>query len=751
MARAVGIDLGTTNSVVASISRGRPQVIPSATGQEDWTPSLVARQGDAFVVGLEVEAIVQSRRSAAAHSVKRLIGRRFADAEVQRMIEDSRFSFPIVEHPDHAGEIGISLDDVIMTPAEVSAQVLRTLRSDAEGTLGESVGHAVITVPAYFRDPSIYATREAGRIAGLRVQHVMPEPTAAALAYALSDDNAGASVRHVLVYDFGGGTFDVSILLIAPGSPLQVLAVDGDNFLGGDDIDWEIARRWDRTLREESGVSILDRVGMAEDGPYPWDAVSWTLKLAARETKERLAGTAPTRSVTKPGLILRDDGTTISPTWTLSRDELATIANPKVSRTFEVVERALASAHLAPEDIQDVVVVGGSTKLSGVLDQLRLMFSKAEIRNSINPMVVVGIGASQQTRMALPWTCAECGRLNEAVAERCLGCGAEADQPGHDCESCGAIFAPTDVICPNPACGTRINRPEAPVEVLSHAYRVRLVGGEWATLVDRGTPVFSSRRDAALPSPWIELAASRSGQHIELPIGQDHDDRDRDAEVIAHFEVVDAPTGIVAGQRVGVRLHLDGDRISSIEAEIEGRLFGTRRVDFGNGATVGESEAGAPESSDARQAGWYRFLAGASIMLPDRARNPGATDFLDELRNASDELRSLADDIEKAELSGDAELVQQLTESAETHMADNLPIVPTMALAALMANATDDLDARRDLQAGIEDVKQALATGDASDVGAAYSSLQAVISGVTLPDGEAKSGADANLLTRYSR
>ncbi|HUV11064.1 MAG TPA: Hsp70 family protein, partial [Acidimicrobiia bacterium] len=445
MTRAVGIDLGTTNSVVASITRGRPQVIPSATADEDWTPSLVAHQGETFVVGREVEAIVQSRSSSAAHSVKRLIGRRFADTEVQQMISEGRFSFQIIEHPDHPGEIGVRLEEQVMTPAEVSAQVLRTLRADAERHLGESVGHVVITVPAYFRDPSIYGTREAGRIAGLRVQHVMPEPTAAALAYSLGEESAGPGIRHVLVYDFGGGTFDVSILLATPGAPLQVLAVEGDNFLGGDDLDWEIARRWDRAMRDEHHVSILDGAGLSKDGPYPLDAVKWTLKLAARETKERLAGAAPSRSITKPGLILRDDGASISPTWTLTRDELASIASPRISHTFEVVERALQAAHLEASDIHDVVVVGGSTKLSGVLDQLRLMFPQADIRNSINPMTVVGIGAAQQTRMALPWTCKDCGRVNDAVALQCLGCGADADQPEHDCESCGAIFAASDV------------------------------------------------------------------------------------------------------------------------------------------------------------------------------------------------------------------------------------------------------------------------------------------------------------------
>ncbi|HSW41020.1 MAG TPA: Hsp70 family protein [Patescibacteria group bacterium] len=752
MARAIGIDLGTTNSVVASVTRGRPHVIPSGTGDVDWTSSLVARENGSFVVGREVEAIVQTRASRAVHSVKRLIGRRFADDEVQRMIGDGRFHFPVIEHPGHAGEIGIQLDDLVMTPAEVSAQVLRTLRSDAAAHLGEAVGHAVITVPAYFRDPSIFATREAGRIAGLRVQHVMPEPTAAALAYALGEDAAGTSIRHVLVYDFGGGTFDVSILLAAPNSPLQVLTVAGNNFLGGDDIDVEIARRWDRLLRADLGVSILDDIGISDRGMLPLEAVKWTLRLAARETKERLAGSAPTRSVSKPGLILRDDGTAISPTWTLSRDELADIARPYIDRTFEVVQRALSAAHLGAADITDVVVVGGSTKLAGVLDQLRLMFHGAEIRNSINPMLVVGIGAAQQTRTALPWTCAECGRTNEAVAERCLGCGAESDHPGHDCVSCGAIFAPMDATCPNPACATLLVRPEAPVEVLSHAYKVRLVGGEWETLVERGTPIQTSRREAAAPSRWVELRASRTGQRIELPIGQDHDYPGRPPQVEMHFDVINPPVDIIAGDRVALRLSLDGDRISSIEAEIGGRLYATRRVDFADGDVVDASGSGRDEAAASTgKAWWYRFLAAPSVMLPERPANPGAVAFIDSLRDASDELRSIADQLEEAEEAGDAERADALIAQADEHINENLPIVPSLAMATFLTGATDDLDARRDLQAAVEDVLQALGTGDAADLRLAFASLRSVMDGVNLPDRSTPGGVDANLLARFGR
>jgi len=754
MTRAIGIDLGTTNSVAATIARGKPQVIPTRNDDRDWTPSLVAHEDNTFTVGHEVDAIASSRGSVVAHSVKRLIGRRFHDAEVERMIADRRFLFPVVEHPDHAGGIGVDLDGLLLTPEEVSAQVLRSLRADAEHTVGETVGHAVITVPAYFRDPSIVATREAGRIAGLRVQHVMPEPTAAALAYALGDENTIDGVRHVLVYDFGGGTFDVSILMSAPGTSLQVLAVDGDNFLGGDDIDHEIARFWDREMRTELGVSILDGTGLSDSGPYPLSAVQWTLRVAAREAKEKLAGSAPSKSITKPALLLRDDGTMLSPTWTLTRDVLARFADSRIDRTFEVVERALAAASLRPADIQDIVVVGGSTKLAGVLEKLRSMFPAAEIRNSINPMLVVGIGAAHQTRMLLPWACSGCGRTNEATATICLGCGAEGDRPEHDCPECGAIFATSDTACPNPACATRIARPEAPVEVLSHALMLRTVGGEWHTMVERGTPVFPSRRQAATPSPWVEFTAHRTGQGIELPVGQAADDVGLEPSAIAHFRVINPPTDLVAGDRVNVRLVLGGDRAAGAEVEIRGQLFETERVGFsdeadGQGALTDQDEDGERETVGSR-ANWYRLLASGADILPRSSHNPGADAFVEELRDASTELERIADRIDAAERAGDTATVERLYQEADEHVEANLPIAPTLALAAVLASVTDDLDARRDLQAGIEDVRQAISMGSVDEVRSAFESLNAVMSNVSLRDPDLP-GADANLLARYRR
>jgi hypothetical protein len=749
MTRAIGIDLGTTNSVVATISRAKPQVIPTRNDDRDWTPSLVLHEGGSFTVGHEVDAIASARASVVAHSVKRLMGRRFHDAEVQRMLSDRRFLFPVVEHPDHAGEIGIDLDGLILTPEEVSAQILRSLRGDAEHTLGEAVGHAVITVPAYFRDPSIVATREAGRIAGLRVQHVMPEPTAAALAYALGDDDAIEGVRHVLVYDFGGGTFDVSILMSAPGAPLQVLGVDGDNFLGGDDIDFDIARFWDREMRTELGVSVLDGTGASPNGPYPLTAVQWTLRIAARDAKEKLAGSAPSKSITKPALILRDDGTMLSPTWTLTRDVLARFADPKIDKTFEVVGRALAAAKLTPADVHDVVVVGGSTKLAGVLERLRSMFPTAEIRNSISPMLVVAVGAAQQTRMLLPWVCSECGRTNDATASQCLGCGADGDRPEHDCVECGAIFSSGDTACPNPACATRIARPSAPVEVLSHALMLKTVGGEWHTMVARGTPVFPSRKQAATPSEWRSFAAQRTGQGIELPVGQAGDDAAREATPIAHFRVIDAPPDLVARDAVNVRLVLDGDRAAGAEVEIRGQLYATERVDF---ADVDESTDVVDDEVDGQggggRAGWYRLLASGADILPGSSHNPGARAFVEELREASSELERIADRIETAEKAGDTAEAERLRQEADDHVEENLPIAPTLALAAVLASVTDDLDARRDLQAGIEDVRQAISMRSVDDVKLAFASLNAVMSRVQLPDHDLP-GADANLLARY--
>ena len=753
MTRAIGIDLGTTNSVGAAISRGKPRVIQTRDDDRDWTPSLILLERGAYTVGYEVESIASSRASAVAHAVKRLMGRGFWDADVQRMIGANRFHCPVIEHPEHPGAVGVVLDGVVHTPEEVSAQVLRSLKLDAEHTLQEPVGHAVITVPAYFRDPSIMATRAAGRIAGLQVRHVMPEPTAAALAYTLDDGADPGAARYVLVYDFGGGTFDVSILFAAPGMQLQVLTVDGDNFLGGDDIDHEIAAYWDREMRAEMGISVLDGKGIAETGPYPLSAVQWVLRGLAREAKEKLAGSAPSWSRTKPAMIVRDDGTVLSPTLALTRDVLARIADPKIDRTFEVVERALASAKLSAADINDVVVVGGSTKLAGVLDRLHATFPRAEIRNSISPMLVVAIGAAQQTRMALSWACAACGRTNEAAMTSCIGCGAEVDKPEHDCPECGAIFSEADTACPNPACNTRIVRPSAPVEVLSHTLMLKTVDGKWHPIVERGTPVFPARAQAATPSPWVRFEAQRTGQAIDLPLGQAADNRSMEPTPVAHFRVVGAPSDLVAGDTVSVRVKLNGSRAAEAQVEIRGTIYETERIDLGAqtpGQPLPDEDEDEEDGNSGSGAGWYRLVASGGDILPGNSHNPSSRAFVEELRAASQELAGIADRIERADQAGDRAAGARLRAEADEHIRENLPIVPTLAIAAVMASITEDLDVRRDLQSGIEDVRQAISMGRVEEVGLALESLNVAMSRVRLPDREA-GGVNANLLARYNK
>lgn len=505
-------------------------------------------------------------------------------------------------------------------------------------------------------------------------------------------------------------------------------------------------------MRTDLGVSILEGTGIHQDGENGLDAIRWTLRFAAREAKERLAGSAPSRSVTRANLIRRDDGTLLSPTWTLTRDVLARIADPRIDRTFEIVDKALAAAGIAAADVHDVVVVGGSTKLSGVLDRLRAHFPQAEIRNSINPMLVVAAGAAQQTRAKLSWTCGECGRTNDASDASCIGCGADAMQPEHDCPECGAIYAASDTVCPNPACATRIVRPDAPVEVLSHTFKVRLADGDWHPIIERGTPVAPSRRQAAAPSPWVDLAAHRTGQGIELPIGQDADDSSAEPTAIATFRVVDPPEGIVAGDRVRARLVLDGHRAASAEVEIGGRLYATTKRAVIEDAAKDDGER-SDEVADAPAdggAGFVRFMAAGVDMLPASAANPGAEAFIDELRETSRRLGALADRIDRAAAAGDHAAASRLRSEADSVIDDGFPIVPILSLAALKAHVTEDLEARRDLQAAIERVRQAVGYGNADDLVAAMENLQDAMALAPWPDGD-PSGPASDLLIRYQQ
>ncbi|PYO48789.1 MAG: molecular chaperone DnaK [Candidatus Rokuibacteriota bacterium] len=375
MSRIIGIDLGTTNSLVAYVDEatGLPRVIPDSEGRP-LLPSVVAFTPDGIVVGEAARRQLARRPADTVYSVKRLMGRGFED------VKDEARYLPFRILPGD-GLVRLAVGGREVTPPEVSAAVLKALKQRAERHFGEPVDKAVVTVPAYFNDAQRQATKDAGRIAGLDVVRIVNEPTAASLAYGLQRLSEGV----IAVYDLGGGTFDVSILKTNDGV-FEVLATNGDTHLGGDDLDRVLAL-W---LLEDIAVrhhAELDRdcVDLARDPEAMQE-----LRLAAEAAKIRLS-TEERTTLTIPfaGFTYRRD---------ITRAELERLVEPLVTRTLGPARRALADAGLEPKDIDQVVLVGGSTRVPLVRRRVQELFGKTP-HSQLNPDEVVALGAAVQAHI----------------------------------------------------------------------------------------------------------------------------------------------------------------------------------------------------------------------------------------------------------------------------------------------------------------------------------------------------------------
>jgi molecular chaperone DnaK len=373
MAKVIGIDLGTTNSCVAVMEAGEPQVVPNAEGGRT-TPSVVATSKDGErLVGTVAKRQAVTNPDNTVYSVKRLMGRRFDDPEVAKMRDVAGFT---INQRDN-GDAGVQMAGEDYSAPEISAMVLQKLKADAEAYLGEPVNEAVITVPAYFNDAQRQATRDAGRIAGLEVLRIINEPTAASLAYGL--DKKEDEV--IVVYDLGGGTFDVSILEIGEGT-FQVKATNGDTFLGGDDFDEAVINFLVTEFKKDQGVDLAqDRTAQQR------------LKEAAEKAKIELSS-AQSTEINLP-FITADASGPKHLVMNLSRAQLEQLVGSLVDRSLEPAKQALKDAGLSPSDIDEVVLVGGMTRMPLVQKKVQEFFGK-EPHKGVNPDEVVAIGAAIQ-------------------------------------------------------------------------------------------------------------------------------------------------------------------------------------------------------------------------------------------------------------------------------------------------------------------------------------------------------------------
>ena len=378
MGKIIGIDLGTTNSCVSVLEGGKPRVIENAEGGRT-TPSIVAyTDGNETLVGQSAKRQAVTNPTNTLFAVKRLIGRRFEDDVVQKDIK--MVPYQIVKAD--SGDAWVQVNDDKMAPPQVSAEVLRKMKKTAEEYLGEAVTEAVITVPAYFNDSQRQATKDAGRIAGLEVKRIINEPTAAALAYGM--DKAEGD-RTVAVYDLGGGTFDISIIEIAEVDgehQFEVLATNGDTFLGGEDFDLRLIEFLADEFKKENSIDL-------HNDPLALQR----LKEAAEKAKIELSSSQQTE-VNLP-YITADATGPKHLVVKLSRSKLESLVEDLVKRSLEPVKIALDDAGLSPSEVQDVILVGGQTRMPMVQQAVADFFGK-EARKDVNPDEAVAMGASIQ-------------------------------------------------------------------------------------------------------------------------------------------------------------------------------------------------------------------------------------------------------------------------------------------------------------------------------------------------------------------
>ncbi|MFS8860003.1 molecular chaperone DnaK [Synechococcus sp. H60.3] len=372
MGKVIGIDLGTTNSCVAVLEGGQPVVITNAEGGRT-TPSIVGfAKNNVRLVGQLAKRQAVTNAENTIFSIKRFIGRTFAETEEER----KRVPYKVIPGRDNMVEVVVQ--DRAYTPQEISAMILQKLKADAEAYLGEPVTQAVITVPAYFTDAQRQATKDAGTIAGLEVLRIINEPTAAALAYGL--DKQDQDLR-ILVFDLGGGTFDVSVLQLGSGV-FEVQATAGNNHLGGDDFDQRIVDWLNRQFLETEGIDLSrDRMALQR------------MREAAEKAKIELSSTQVTL-INLP-FITADDSGPKHLEVELTRAKFEELVRDLVEATVEPTEQALRDAGLSPEDIDRVLLVGGSTRIPAVQEKIRQIFKKNPDR-SVNPDEAVALGAAIQ-------------------------------------------------------------------------------------------------------------------------------------------------------------------------------------------------------------------------------------------------------------------------------------------------------------------------------------------------------------------
>ncbi len=515
----LGIDLGTTNSCVAVMDSGVVRVLANREGSRT-TPSVVAFVGDEILVGEAARQRVSGDPSAAIFAAKRLIGRKFVHVEPLRRI----FPYTIVAAGN--GDAWVEVQGRRRSPSQISAQVLAYLKDAAADALGEPVTRAIITVPAYFDDAQRQATRDAGTIAGLRVERILSEPTAAALAYGLHE-REGRSPQIVAVYDLGGGTFDVSLLELRSGA-FEVLATSGDPQLGGEDFDTVIVDHLAEGFSRQHGLDLRhDRVALArlrDAAQRAKHELSWSISTELNLPYIAATGTQPLHLAT-----------------TLTRRELERLTRPLIDRTLGPCRRVLADAGLRRDQIEEVLLVGGQTRMPAVVEAVADCFGRAP-SISQNPDEVVAVGAAIQ----------------------------------------GAVLAGelADLVL---------------LDVVPLSIGVETQGGVFSVLIPRNTPIPTRRAETFSTS-----VDNQSIVHVHVLQGLR--EMAEDNRSLARLQLTDIPPAPRGAPQIQVRFELDADAILRVTArELLSGKEAAIVAEPASGLTRAEVQALAQEAEDARQ------------------------------------------------------------------------------------------------------------------------------------------------------
>lgn len=588
--KIIGIDLGTTNSCVAVMEGGVPKVIASAEGSRT-TPSVVAyKPNGERIVGIPAKRQAVTNPENTISSSKRFIGRKFS--EVASEIK----TVPYKVVPNDKGDAVFQvLGDKIVTPEEVAAQILIKMKETAEAYLGEKVTEAVITVPAYFNDSQRQSTKDAGRIAGLDVKRIIPEPTAAALAYGLDKEKTD---KKIAVFDLGGGTFDISILEIGEGV-FEVLATNGDTHLGGDDYDNEILKWILETFKQETGIDLHnDKMALQR------------LRDAAEKAKIELSGTLSTE-INQPFITMDASGPKHL-SLTLTRAKLESLTSKLTERTREPCLKALKDSKLNKEDIGEVILVGGMTRMPAVQEMVKAIFGK-EGHKGVNPDEVVAVGAAIQG-----------GVLTGVVKDVLL------------------------------------------LDVIPLTLGIETMGGVMTPLVERNTTIPTQKKQ-------IFSTAADNQPAVTIRVLQGERKMADDNKEIGRFDLSDIPPSPRGIPQIEVAFDIDADGILHVSAkDMSSGKQQKIRIEAQSGLKeddikrmLRDAELHKQEDEKRKEVAETRNEADALVFRAEKALK----EYGDKLpKDVVDDVQSKIDNVKKALENGESGKIKSARQELETHM-----------------------------------------------------------------------------------